>query len=164
MAIITLFHGSPYKSVTPEYGLGNDKHDYGRGFYLTANVELAKEWAVCRPDESNGWVHQYELDTDGLRILDFQEHSVLTWLAELMKHRDAADSKRYRVLAAKFIAKYEVWASSIASRPQRRTGNCVKSRTACFPSAIANSTTNTIRGMLRHGRTCVILSIPMPIR
>lgn len=54
MAIITLFHGSPYESVTPEYGLGNDKHDYGRGFYLTANVELAKEWAVCRPDESNG--------------------------------------------------------------------------------------------------------------
>ena len=89
MAIITLFHGSPYESVTPEYGLGNDKHDYGRGFYLTANVELAKEWAVCRPDESNGWVHQYELDTNGLRILDFQEYSVLTWLAELMKHRDA---------------------------------------------------------------------------
>ena len=108
MATITLFHGSPYKSVTPEYGLGNDKHDYGRGFYLTANVELAKEWAVCRPDESNGWVHQYELDTDGLRILDFQEHSVLTWLAELMKHRDAADSKRYRVLATKFIAEYGI--------------------------------------------------------
>ena len=108
MAIITLFHGSPYESVTPEYGLGNDKHDYGRGFYLTANVELAKEWAVCRPDESNGWVHQYELDTNGLRILDFQEHSVLTWLAELMKHRDAADSKRYRVLAAKFIAQYGI--------------------------------------------------------
>ena len=105
MATITLFHGSPHESVTPEYGLGNDKHDYGRGFYLTKSVELAKEWAVCRPDESNGWVHQYELDTNGLRILDFQEHNVLAWLAELMKHRDAADSKRYRVLAAKFIAK-----------------------------------------------------------
>lgn len=112
MAIITLFHGSPYESVTPEYGLGNDKHDYGRGFYLTANVELAKEWAVCRPDESNGWVHQYELDTNGLRILDFQEHSVLAWLAELMKHRDAADSKRYRVLATKFIAQYGIDTSS----------------------------------------------------
>ena len=48
MATITLFHGSPYKSVTPEYGLGNDKHDYGRGFYLTANVELAKEWRTDR--------------------------------------------------------------------------------------------------------------------
>ena len=108
MAIITLFHGSPHESVTPEYGLGNDKHDYGRGFYLTKSVELAREWAVCRPDESNGWVHQYELDMNGLRILDFQEHSVLAWLAELMKHRDAADSKRYRVLAAKFIAQYGI--------------------------------------------------------
>ena len=48
MAIITLFHGSPHESVTPEYGLGNDKHDYGRGFYLTANVELAKEWRTDR--------------------------------------------------------------------------------------------------------------------
>lgn len=32
----------------------------------------------------------------------------MTWLAELMKHRDAANSKRYRVLAQKFIAKYGI--------------------------------------------------------
>ncbi len=30
------------------------------------------------------------------------------WLAELMKHRDAGDSKRYHVLAKKFIGKYGV--------------------------------------------------------
>ncbi len=30
----------------------------------------------------------------------------MVWLAELMKHRDAADSKRYRMLAARFIAEY----------------------------------------------------------
>lgn len=35
-----------------------------------------------------------------------QEHSVLTWLAELMKHRAAADSKRYRVLSGQFIEKF----------------------------------------------------------
>ena len=56
-------------------------------------------------------VHQYELGTEGLKILDFQEKDVLAWLAELMKHRDAADSKRYRMLAAKFIEKYGVDAS-----------------------------------------------------
>ncbi|MFR3365993.1 MAG: DUF3990 domain-containing protein [Gallintestinimicrobium sp.] len=71
-------------------------------------MELAKEWAVCRPNEINGWVHKYELETDGLKILDFQQKDVLSWLAELMKHRDAADSKRYRMLAAKFIEKYGV--------------------------------------------------------
>ena len=106
MGVITLYHGSPNKVVIPQYGCGDDKHDYGRGFYLTDDIELAKEWAVCRPEEKNGWVHKYELACDELKILDFKEYDVLAWLAELMKHRDAADSKRYRMLAEKFIAKY----------------------------------------------------------
>lgn len=108
MSKIILYHGSCDKSITPTYGLGKDKHDYGKGFYLTDSLELAKEWAVCRPNETNGWVHKYELETDKLSILDFQEKNILAWLAELMKHRDAADSKRYRVLAKRFIDKYGV--------------------------------------------------------
>ena len=106
MGKIVLYHGSPNKIVVPEYGFGEGKHDYGKGFYLTENLELAKEWAVCRPDETNGWVHKYELETTDLKILDFQEHNILSWLAELMKHRDASDSKRYKVLAKKFIEVY----------------------------------------------------------
>lgn len=108
MSKITLYHGTSDKIVAPTYGYGNDKHDYGKGFYLTENIELAKEWAVCRPDMKNGWVHKFELDCDGLKILNFQKLNVLAWLAELMKHRDAADSKRYRMLASKFIEKYGV--------------------------------------------------------
>jgi hypothetical protein len=108
MGKIILFHGTADKVVVPTYGLGNDKHDYGKGFYLTENIELAKEWAVCRPDETNGYVHKFEIDIDGLRILDFQEKDILSWLAELMKHRDAADTKRYRVLAKQFIEKYGI--------------------------------------------------------
>ena len=92
----------------PQFGFGEGKHDYGKGFYLTENIELAKEWAVCRPDETNGWVHKYELETDDLKILDFQEHDILSWLAELMKHRDASDSRRYKVLSKKFIAEYGI--------------------------------------------------------
>lgn len=108
MGIITLFHGTSEQIVTPTFGYGNDKHDYGKGFYLTENIELAKEWAVCRPTEKNGWVHKYILDTEGLKILDFQKMNILAWLAELMKHREAADSKRYRMLATKFIEKYGI--------------------------------------------------------
>lgn len=103
-----LFHGTPDRVVIPAYGKGQDRHDYGRGFYLTDNIDLAKEWAVCRPNEHSGYVHQYALETEGLRVLDFQEHGVLAWLAELMKHRDAADSKRYHVLAAQFIERYGI--------------------------------------------------------
>lgn len=108
MGKIILYHGSPNKVVVPQFGFGEGKHDYGKGFYLTENIELAKEWAVCRPDETNGWVHKYELETDDLRILDFQEHNILSWLAELMKHRDASDSRRYKVLSKKFIDEYGI--------------------------------------------------------
>ena len=108
MEQIILYHGSPNQQVSPKYGLGDEKHDYGKGFYLTENLELAKEWAVCRPDERNGWVHKFSLDITDLKVLDFQEHNILSWLAELMKHRDAADSKRYRVLSGKFIEKYGI--------------------------------------------------------
>ncbi len=108
MGKIILYHGSPNKIVNPVFGGGDDKHDYGKGFYLTENIELAKEWAVCRPIETCGWVHKFELECDDLKIFDFEECQILTWLAELMKHRDASDSKRYRMLAAKFIERYGV--------------------------------------------------------
>lgn len=108
MKKIVLYHGSPNMDIKPTYGLGNDKHDYGRGFYLTEDIELAKEWSVCTPNTNKGYVHKYELACDDLKILDFSKLNILNWLAELMKHRDASDSKRYRVLAKKFIDKYGI--------------------------------------------------------
>lgn len=108
MAKITLYHGSPNKIIVLTFGYGEEKHDYGKGFYLTEDKNLAKEWAVCRPNEQNGWVHEYQLEIDDLKILDFEKLDVLCWLAELMKHRDASDSKRYHILAQKFIEKYGV--------------------------------------------------------
>lgn len=108
MGSIFLYHGTSDKVVVPTYGYGDEKHDYGKGFYLTENVDLAKEWAVCKVNGINGWVHKYILETDGLKILDFQEKDILSWLAELMRHRDAADSKRYRMLSKRFIDKYGI--------------------------------------------------------
>lgn len=108
MKQLILYHGSQNSIINPTYGLGEDKHDYGRGFYLTENFDLALEWAVCNPNDTNGWVHKYILDTSDLKILDFEKENVLSWLAELMKHRDASDTKRYRVLSKKFIDKYGI--------------------------------------------------------
>lgn len=42
MAKITLYHGSPNETLVPTYGKGEEKHDYGRGFYLTPDIELAE--------------------------------------------------------------------------------------------------------------------------
>lgn len=108
MEQLILYHGTADREVHPQHGLGSDRHDYGRGFYLTDDAELGKEWAVCRPDARNGWLHSFELAADELRILDFSQLDILSWLAELMKHREAADSRRYRMLAARFIEKYGV--------------------------------------------------------
>ncbi len=54
MKDVILFHGSPNKNIMPMYGKGEEKHDYGKGFYLTESSDLAKEWAVCRPNMENG--------------------------------------------------------------------------------------------------------------
>jgi len=40
--------------------------------------------------------------------LDFQEYDILCWLAELMKHRDADTGRRYKMLASRFIEKYQI--------------------------------------------------------
>ena len=48
-----LYHGSQNEVVMPRYGLGQDQHDFGRGFYLTDTEELAKEWAVYKPKSAD---------------------------------------------------------------------------------------------------------------
>ncbi len=108
---ITLYHGSMNKIVKPSFDLGDEKHDYGKGFYLTDDLELAKEWSVCSPINHIGYVHTFDLDISDLKILDFEKYNILAWLSELMKHRNADDSKRYRVLSKQFIDKYGVDAS-----------------------------------------------------
>lgn len=69
---------------------------------------MASEWSVCNPVEKNGWVHKFMLDTHELKILDFEKYDILSWLAELMKHRDADTGRRYKVLAPRFIEKYQI--------------------------------------------------------
>lgn len=81
MGKIILYHRTSDKIVQPAYGRGDEKHDYGKGFYLTESSALAKEWAVCRPNETNGWLHKYELETDELKILNLMKNtiSVILW-------------------------------------------------------------------------------------
>lgn len=104
-----LYHGSPNAAVKPEYGLGDVRHDFGKGFYLTDSPELAKEWSVYRPKSQDGWVHAFDLELNGLKVLDFrQADKVFAWVAELMKHRDADESAAYRRRAPSFIKKFGI--------------------------------------------------------
>ena len=81
---------------------------YRANNYLFDNLDLAKEYSAANPSNTNAHVRKYELDLSDLKVLDFTEHSVLSWLAELMKHREIDDSKRYKVLSKEFINKYGI--------------------------------------------------------
>ena len=65
---------------------------------------MAKEWA-CK-NQKDGFVNRYELDTDGLRILNLSDgnHTVLNWIAILLKNRTfrlrspiAIDAREYLI-------------------------------------------------------------------
>ena len=103
-----LYHGSQVKDFVPTYGLGNDTHDYGRGFYTTADKELGKEWAVGQQADRDGWLHVYEADLEALKVFDFADVGVLAWIAELMKHRPADNTPSYRRDSHRFVERYGV--------------------------------------------------------
>lgn len=103
-----LYHGSPVESFKPTFGLGRDDHDYGRGFYTTADIDLAREWAVGQRVNEPGWLHVYEVDLAPLKVFNFADVGVYAWLAELMKHRQADTSPSYLRSVAKFVTKYGV--------------------------------------------------------
>ena len=84
---VLLLHGSNQVVETPELSQGNIHNDYGRGFYCTRLEEMAKEWA-CK-NQKDGFVNRYELDLESLRILELSDgsHTVLNWIAILLKNR-----------------------------------------------------------------------------
>lgn len=82
-----LYHGSDHVIKRPEFGAGKKHNDYGRGFYCTENIELAKEWAVS--EDADGYVNKYSIDTSRLSILDInsEQYIMLHWLGILLKNR-----------------------------------------------------------------------------
>ena len=68
-----LYHGSEFLIEKPEFGKGARHNDYGRGFYCTENIELAREWACAQ--HKNGYVNIYELDMEGLKVLQIIERT-----------------------------------------------------------------------------------------
>lgn len=82
-----LYHGSKDIIEKPEFGKGVKTNDYGRGFYCTEEIELAKEWACGK--QNNGYVNKYKLDLSGLNILNLNDpqYHILNWLALLADNR-----------------------------------------------------------------------------
>ena len=82
-----LYHGSDHIIEKPEFGAGKKHNDYGRGFYCTQNIELAKEWAVS--EDADGYVNKYSIYTSKLEVLDINsdKYTMMHWLGILLKNR-----------------------------------------------------------------------------
>lgn len=87
IASITLYHGSDHVIEKPVFGEGKSYNDYGRGFYCTEHVELAKEWACA--SGVDGYANRYQLAMTGLSVLNLNapEYNILNWLAILLENR-----------------------------------------------------------------------------
>lgn len=82
-----LYHGSQFIIQKPEYGKGARHNDYGKGFYCTEQIELAKEWACAK--QGDGYANIYDLDFNGLNVLNLNDghYNILNWLALLADNR-----------------------------------------------------------------------------
>lgn len=107
-----LYHGSSNVIEKPVFGYGKPYNDYGLGFYCTDSLEMAKEWGVGK--EQDGYANHYEMECDGLRILDLNapEYCILHWLTVLLQNREfdipsglAWEAKEY--LLSNFAVDYE---------------------------------------------------------
>lgn len=59
MSNLTLFHGSDHIIEKPDFHLGKTNNDYGRDFYCTEELEMAKEW-TCKQN-NDGFANKYIL-------------------------------------------------------------------------------------------------------
>ena len=98
-----LYHGSNQIVSSPIFGYGRKDNDYGRGFYCTESIELAKEWA-CR-NGSDGFVNTYSLDSSGLKKIDLnsKDSNILNWLAVLIDNRVFEPRSQTSVLGKQYI-------------------------------------------------------------
>lgn len=98
-----LYHGSENIIEKPEFGKGARNNDYGKGFYCTENIELAKEWACAK--QNNGYANIYEFDMAGLEVLNLNspEYNILNWLAILADNRTYWQNGSIAEQAKKYI-------------------------------------------------------------
>ena len=85
-----LYHGSEQIVKEPKYGVGNKRNDYGQGFYLTKEKELAKEWS-CE-ENRDGYINKYEIGDFLTKVLE-----VTYAIAEDNKRKASVD--KYKKMA-----------------------------------------------------------------
>lgn len=101
-----LYHGSDKIVKQPMFGVGKEDNDYGSGFYVTEDIDKAREWAWI--NGGNGaYCNQYEVDLRGLVISELDKYGPLAWIAEVASHRGMRAGITDEI-SSEIIRKYKV--------------------------------------------------------
>lgn len=84
-----LYHGSDHVVGDPDPHYNNPDNDFGQGFYLADDYQLAAEWACMSPNNKENIVNYYEFNWEGLKVLDFLDgtHTLMEWLGTMLIYR-----------------------------------------------------------------------------
>lgn len=100
---LIVYHGSDMIVEKPEFGIGKEHADFASGFYCSDDIEVTREWACV--ENMDGYVNRYEIDTEGLSILDLTsaDYHHLNILALMLKCRGMAHRTRLANLGHEYL-------------------------------------------------------------
>jgi len=105
--MVKLYHGSDHIIKRPSYLGGKPDNDYGNGFYTTEYEDRARSWATLNGNPEKSIVNVYEMNFDGMQVLDLNEHGVLAWIAEVVANR-GANQEAANIVGKRIVDLYRV--------------------------------------------------------
>lgn len=82
-----LYHGSFVEIKTPDLSIGRKMTDFGQGFYLTPDAEMAEKWAARK---SHPVINVYSADLEGLSVNKFSADE--EWLDFVVRNRNGEET------------------------------------------------------------------------
>lgn len=101
------YYGADELVVKPIFNKGNPSNDYGLGFYLTDNKELARLWAT--KFNHDGYLIEYDVDVSNLKILrlaTIENKDILTWISILISHRFSKEERNENIVNIKWLEEH----------------------------------------------------------
>lgn len=92
---LIVYHGSDKIIDSPAHNGGRNFSDFGLGFYVTTNIEMAKSWASRRTNKLV-YVNKYMLNTEGLTSLTFDLD--LHWLLFIAFNRGLIINEEIKII------------------------------------------------------------------
>lgn len=107
MKLIT-YHGSDIIIENPRYDGGRKFSDFGKGFYMTTNIEMAKSWST-RKKFQGLYVNKYIFNAEGLESLTFDLD--INWILFIAYNRGIIETEELKLYLKDYykdMEKYDV--------------------------------------------------------